>query len=60
LVYFPQGKGRLNVSRLGGSAQGTWIDPCTGESKGALKVITPESAEVTAPDSGDWLLLLKR
>jgi hypothetical protein len=60
LVYFPQGKGRLNVSRLGASAQGTWIDPCTGESRGALKVITPDGAEVTAPDSGDWLLLLKR
>jgi hypothetical protein len=60
LIYFPEGKGKLNLTRMGASAEGTWIDPCTGVSKGAMKVVTATGAEVTAPDSGDWLLLLKR
>jgi hypothetical protein len=61
LVYLPSGKTHVtvNTGRLTGTKLvAWWYDPRTGEARPFDRLAKCDTHEFTAPDNGDWVLVL--
>ena len=60
LFYTPAGQGiELRVTAIPPTPVMTWINPRTGGRQNAVAVLSGNSCEVSPPDAGDWLLLIR-
>jgi hypothetical protein len=61
VIYLPHGGAvTLDLSGVSGSFTARWFNPRTGEIGGAWTVAGGVEQEYEAPDSGDWVLHLRR
>ena len=60
VVYTPvEARLKINVAKLPAPLLAAWINPRTGEKPEVLAVLRGSALEFPAPDSGDWLLVLR-
>jgi hypothetical protein len=59
-AFLPEGgEVELDLSALKGSPRAKWFNPLTGEFGKKFKPAAGPVAKLTAPDAGDWVLLIR-